>query len=67
MHLYGDPVQAPACYTNNNEEITRKKVVKLTEYVIFVMFLRLRTSNSDFDLSWGVIQPSKEKYDAPPP
>ena len=53
----GAPAQAPARYkTSYTEQITREKVFKLSEYVVFMIFFRLRTSNLDFDLHvrWGL-------------
>ena len=40
--------------TSYTEQITRAKVFKLSEYVISMIFFRLRTWNLDFDLRWGL-------------
>ena len=52
--------------TSYAEEITRAKVFKLSEYVVFVIFLKLRTWNSDFDLRWG-LHSHRKKYTMHPP
>ena len=61
------PAQAPARYkTSYTEQITEVKVLKLSEYVVSMIFFRLKAWNLDFDLRWGLNSHQEKKYDAPP-
>ena len=63
----GAPAQAPAHYkTSYTEQITKAKVFKLPEYVVSMIFFRLRTWNLDFDLRWGLNSHQKQNMMHPP-
>ena len=52
--------------TSYTEQITRVKLFKLSEYVVFMIFFRLRTWNLDFDLSLGLHSHWKKNMMHPP-
>ena len=52
--------------TSYTEQIRRAKVFKLSEYVVSMIFFRLRTRNLDFDLRWGLHSHRKNNTMHPP-
>ena len=52
--------------TSYTEQITRAKVFKPSEYVVSMIFFRLRTWNLDFDLRWGLHSHRKKDTMHPP-
>ena len=43
-----------------------EKIFKLSEYVVFCIFLMFRTWNLDFDLRWGLHSHQKKNMIHPP-